>query len=140
MAMAKRMSKRKGKVYVLLGDGECQEGSVWESLLIASHHKLTNLVIIIDYNKIQALDKVNKILSLGNLKSKFKSFGFDVSKIDGHDVRLMIKTLKLKTKKPHIIIANTIKGKGISYMENKPIWHNRMPNEKELKIAYEELK
>ena len=141
MALARKRLKKKGKIYVLMGDGECQEGTTWESTLIASHHKLDNLVAIIDYNKFQALDKIENVCSLGNLKKKFEAFDWYTQEINGHDFREIIQALKKEiTSKPKMIIANTIKGKGVSYLENNPLWHVGIPNENELKQAYEELK
>jgi len=140
MALAGKLKKQTGKIYVLISDGECQAGTTWESLLIAAHHKLDNLVIIVDNNKFQALDKVDNILSLGNLKRKFESFGCIVNEVDGHNVDYIFSFLKLDIEdKPYIIIADTIKGKGVSFIENIPAWHAKFPTEKEFKIAYEEL-
>ena len=106
--------------------------SNWEALLFASHHKLDNLVIIIDYNKIQSLDFVKKTLILEPLKNKFLSFGLKVKIIDGHNHSMISKSLKTKTSKPLVIIANTTKGKGIKFMENKVLWHYKSPNQKEV--------
>lgn len=140
MAFAKKFKKEFGKIYVLIGDGECQEGTVWESLNLAAHHKLDNLVGIIDYNKIQALDWVENILSLGNLKNKIEAFDWYVSEIDGHNLYEIVNTLNKNLKyKPHMVIAHTIKGKGISFMEDDPKWQSRFPNEEELNQAYKEL-
>ena len=140
MAFARKKLNKPGKIYVLIGDGECQEGTTWESALIASHYKLNNLVVIVDNNKLQALDNIDKIVSLGNLKEKFESFGCYVEEINGHDFQEIIPALEKQTDEPHVIITNTIKGKGVSYMENDPKWHTRLPTEKELNQAYEELK
>lgn len=141
MAFARKIKSKPGKIYVLLGDGECHEGTTWESSLIANHHKLDNLVVIVDYNKLQALDKTDNILSFGDIKKKFKSFGFHVAEINGHNIPEIITALKTEAKdKPCLIIANTIKGAGISYMENNPLWHGRRPTQERLQQAYEELK
>ena len=140
MAFARKKLNKPGKIYVLIGDGECQEGTTWESSLIANHHKLDNLIVIVDYNKIQALDKIEYVLSLGDLGKKFESFGWHISEVDGHDVPKIIEKLQENTiGKPHLILAHTIKGKGVSYMENVPKWHARPPNAEELKQAHEEL-
>tara|TARA_Y100000310_G_C20688933_1_gene820946 strand:- start:3299 stop:4033 length:735 start_codon:yes stop_codon:yes gene_type:complete len=140
-ALARKLKNKEGKIYVLISDGECQEGTTWESALLASHHKLDNLVVIIDNNKLQALQPIEDVLSLGDLKQKFESFGWFVSEVDGHNFQEISEALKkFQPEKPHIIIANTTKGKGVSYMENDPKWHTRMPTEEELKIAFEELK
>jgi len=140
MAFAKKFKKEGERVYVLMSDGECQEGTTWESLLLASHHKLDNLTIIIDYNKLQALGRIDDILSLGNLNNKFTAFGCYASEVDGHCPPEIIEALeKNEVDKPKIIIAHTIKGKGLSFAENNPAWHNRLPEGKELKQAYREL-
>ena len=141
MALSRKFKKQDGKIFVLMGDGECEEGTTWESLLIASHHKLDNLTIIIDYNKLQALQKIEEISSLGDLKSKFEAFGCYVTEANGHDILEIIKELeKQTTEKPHIILAHTTKGKGVSFMENDPKWHGRRPTLERVKGAYEELK
>ena len=123
MAYAYKADKQKNKVFTLIGDGECNEGIVWETALFAGHNKLNNLFVIIDYNKLQGFGSTNKILNLEPLKSKFQSFNWNVDQVDGHNVKQIIKSLnKLnnkKNKKPNLIIANTIKGKGVKFMENK---------------------
>lgn len=138
MAMAKKRLNLKGNIYVLLGDGECEEGTTWESSLIASKYKLDNLTVIVDNNGLQALDKL--VLPLDNLAEKFRAFGFNATEIDGHNFNELITTFNQRSYLPKVIIAKTIKGKGISYMENDAKWHTRMPNKEELKRAYEELK
>jgi len=141
MAMARKKLKKEGKIYVLMSDGECQEGTTWESALIASHHKLDNIVAIVDRNYIQALDRTENVLSLGNLGNKFAAFGWETTSINGHLFdELSYAFSKKVVEKPHVIIANTIKGKGISYMENNPEWHARRVTVERLKGAYEELK
>lgn len=128
MALAKKIKNNDGTIYVLIGDGECQEGTTWESLMIASHHQLNNLVIIVDRNRLQALDKISNILSLGNLKSKFESFGIFTLEIDGHNFEDLKRAFEVSSSiVPKLIIADTIKGKGLSCMENKPEWHARFP-------------
>lgn len=140
MAFARKKLRKKGHIYVLMGDGESQEGTTWESLDIASYYKLDNLTTIIDYNKIQALDKIKNISPL-NLKTKFEAFGWYVSEINGHCFPEIISALKNKIKdKPYMILAHTIKGKGVSYMENNLAWHGRKPTSERLARAYEELK
>ena len=140
MALASKIKKEVGDIYILMGDGECQEGTTWESSLVASNYKLDNLVAIVDRNNLQALDSTENILSLGDLSGKFNEFGWHVSEINGHNFDEIISALKFRiTEKPHIIVANTIKGRGISYMENDSKWHVRLPNQDELKQAYKEL-
>lgn len=140
MAMARKRKNQAGDIYVLMGDGECQEGTTWESLLIASRHNLNNLIAVVDYNHIQALDKLEDVLPLENLAEKFKAFNWAVSEVDGHSFNQLIPALKERDyKKPRAVIADTIKGKGVSYMENNPEWHGKKANSERLKQAYEEL-
>ena len=141
IALANKIDNKDNKVYVILGDGECQEGSVWEGIMSASHHQLDNLTIIIDNNKLQAMDSVDNIMSINEFSSKLSAFGLDVIEIDGHDFNELHEAFCKKViDRPKAIIANTIKGKGISFMENIPIWHYRIPNEQEMEIALKELK
>jgi len=142
MALAGKMDKKKYRVFVLLGDGECQEGSVWEAALFAPQHKLDNLTVIIDYNKLQAMDRLENIVSMEPLVDKWKAFGWEVREVDGHDISMLKDTFKsapFVSKKPNLVIANTVKGKGISYMEEIPVWHYRLPSKEEMKIACDEL-
>jgi transketolase len=142
IALAGKMDKKNYRVFVLLGDGECQEGSVWEAALFAPQHKLDNLTAIIDYNKLQAIDWLDNVISLKPLADKWKAFGWETREVDGHDMTELnnvFKSVPFVSGKPNLIIAHTIKGKGISFMENVPIWHYRMPNEEEMAIAYKEL-
>jgi len=141
MALARKRQGKPGKIYVLISDGECEEGTIWESSLIANYHNLNNLVVIVDSNKIQALDKIKDVSSLDNLPEKFKAFGYSVSEVDGHNFSELIETLQLShLEKPRLIIAHTTKGKGLSFMENDAKWHTRLPTTDELKQAYKELK
>jgi transketolase len=126
-ALAKKILKEKGRIFVMISDGECQEGTTWETLLIGAKHKLNNLVLIIDYNKIQALTWIEEILPLNNLKKKIESFNWDCIEVkNGHNIKELFKAFTKKiSKKPRAIIINTIKGKGIKEFENDPIWHAR---------------
>ena len=142
IAFAKKQQKIPGKVYVMIGDGECQEGTTWESLLIGSKYQLDNLVILVDYNKIQALSRLKDALPLEDLSTKFKSFNWDCIKVkNGHSFKSLIPSLKKKNKKgkPLAIIINTIKGKGIKEFEDDPIWHARKLQGKEIEIGKEKL-
>ena len=142
IALAGKFDKKDYRVFVLLGDGECQEGSIWETAMFAPQHKLDNLIAIIDYNKIKAIDSLDKIVSLEPLAAKWKSFGWEVKEVDGHNIAQLQKTLSrvpFVKGKPSLIIAHTIKGKGISFMENVPIWHYRLPDKEELKMACKDL-
>ena len=142
MALAAKLDNKNYRVFTLLGDGECQEGSIWEAALFAPQHKLDNLVAIIDYNKLQAMDWLDEIVSLSPLADKWRSFGWEVKEIDGNDFKQLIDVFQqvpLQPGKPSMIIAHTTKGKGISYMEKVPIWHYRQPNEDEMAQALQEL-
>ena len=140
-ALAEKINKKNNKIYVLISDGELNEGTTWESLLFASFHKLDNLIVIIDYNKIQSLDFTKNVLKLEPLKEKFKSFNCNIKNINGHDFNQIYRSLLVsKNGKPTVIIANTIKGKGVKYMEGKILWHYKSPSTQELDIAINELK
>jgi transketolase len=129
MALSAKIKNEKHKIFVICGDGEINEGSVWEAALSAAKHKLSNLKVIIDYNKIQSYGFTKEVLDLEPLKEKWKSFGFDVSEVNGHDIQALkknfIKFKKNKIKKPSITICHTIKGKGFSFAENNPLWHHK---------------
>jgi transketolase len=138
MTFAKKKLKIKGKIFVLISDGECQEGTTWESMLIATKHQLDNLILIIDYNKIQALSKLKDALPLDNLSKKIKSFNWNcVEVINGHSfTELKSKfSKKFNNSRPTAIIVHTIKGKGIKQFENDPSWHARKLQGKELEIG-----
>src|SRR5229473_2637208 len=127
---------------VEMSDGECDEGSNWEAIMFAGHHKLDNLTIVIDYNKIQSLDFVAKTIGLEPFADKFTAFGWGVCEVDGHDVSALRRTLEsvpIEPGKPSAVIAHTIKGKGVSWMENKVLWHYRPPAEDELAKALAEV-
>ncbi|MEO2116824.1 MAG: transketolase [Methanocaldococcus sp.] len=144
MALGCRLDKLNNHVYVLLGDGECQEGIVWEAAMAAAHYKLDNLIAFIDRNKLQIDGCTEDVMSLGDIKAKFEAFGWDVFEIDGHNFEEIINTVEkaktLKNGKPKMIIAYTIKGKGVSFMENNVAFHGKAPSEEQLKQALEELK
>jgi transketolase len=128
MAFARKIRNVKGRIFVMISDGECQEGTTWESLLIASKHKLDNLTIVVDYNKIQALSTLEDALPLDNLLKKFKSFNFNCVDVkNGHSFRSIISALRKRNikNKPKVVIVNTIKGRGIKEFENDPVWHAR---------------
>lgn len=142
MAMAGRRQKRDYNVYVLLGDGELQEGCIWEAAMCAAHNKLNNIIAIVDYNKLQINGCVNDIVNLEPLTDKWESFGWDVCVVDGHDVYAIVDLLeknKCRKEKPLVIIASTIKGKGVSFMENNCIWHGNRISESELELALREI-
>ena len=137
-------AKRQGlqwRTYVILSDGELDEGSNWEAILFAPHHRLDNLVAIIDYNKIQSLGTVAEVIDLGDLTAKFRNFGWDTVEIDGHDHAQIRNACAPQPSQalPRAIIAHTIKGKGVSFMENKLLWHYRNPDPAQLEQALSEL-
>lgn len=143
MAMAAKMDSSNYRVYVILGDGECDEGSVWESALVANHYQLDNLVAVIDHNKMQSLDFCENTIKLNPFADKWRSFGWNVIDIDGHNHEKLKKAFneaKSVKGKPTVIIANTVKGKGVSFMENDILWHYRFPHDGwEYDNALEEL-
>lgn len=143
MAMARKIKHKSGKIYLLMSDGECQEGTTWESLLVGAKHKLDNLVILIDYNKIQALTTLKEGLPLSDLSAKFKAFNWECSEVhNGHSFEEIISVLKERSEKgkPRAIIFHTIKGKGIKAFENDPAWHARKVKGSEMEIGKKELK
>ena len=141
VALAGKRQVNKFKVVVLLSDGELDEGSNWEAILFAAHHHLSNLYVIVDYNKIQSLDFVKDTLNLEPIGEKFKVFNWEVKECDGHDCDDIENKLNsfAQTNMPHLLLANTVKGKGVSYMENAVLWHYRTPQGKEYTAAVEEL-
>lgn len=140
MAMAKKRKGEEGNIYVLIGDGECQEGTTWESLLIAAHYKLDNLTVIVDYNKIQGSGLVDDILPIQGIDRIAKILGWLVSEINGHSCDEIETVIKVKSyEKPRFIIAYTVKGKGVSFMENEPKWHAQWPDAEHEKQAFKEL-
>ena len=142
MAMALRSEDNPARVYVMLGDGECQEGTVWEAAMMAAAMKLDNLTVILDCNRIQKMDFIEQTIGEPEWCSKWKAFGWDVKEADGHNTeefKAVIQSEDFAEKSPRLIIAHTIKGKGVSIMENNPIWHFKIPGRKELTIFKEEL-
>ena len=142
IALFSKITKKNFMTYVLMSDGECNEGSVWEAALFASAKKLNNLCAFVDYNKWQATGKSKDILNLGSLTKKFKQFGWNVIEIDGHNHDLIFKAClrAIKEKhKPTMVIANTTKGKGVSFMEDDNNWHYKIPSDEEVKMSQKEL-
>ena len=142
MALASRIQNRPYRVFVTLSDGECNEGSVWEAAMLAPALKLDNLAVIVDYNKWQATGRSNETMSLSPLKQKWEAFGWDAHECDGHNISVLIDLMKkcpTKTGKPLAIVANTTKGKGVSFMEDDNNWHYRIPTDDEVKKAKQEL-
>jgi transketolase len=139
MALANQLNHSDAHIYVLVGDGECNEGSIWEAVMLAATLKLNNLTVIIDYNKLQSFGWTNEVINQENMSERWKAFGWDAIDIDGHDLQAIEEAFRLPSNGPRAIIAHTIKGKGISYMENKLEWHYKSPNDSELEIALKEL-
>lgn len=141
MALAKKIDKRKGNVYCVIGDGELEEGQIWEAAMTAGYYKLNNVIAVIDYNTLQIDGHIDEVMSAEPIKDKFIAFNWDVIEIDGHDIQMIYNAYKKAnlSKKPCCIIAHTIKGKGVSFMENQVGWHGKAPNEEAYLKAKEEL-
>jgi transketolase len=141
-ALAAKRQKKNWRAFAMLSDGELDEGSNWEAILFAPHHRLDNLIAVVDYNKIQSLGSVRDVLDLAPLAEKFRAFGWAVKEIDGHDhdaIHRALQTLPFEPGKPGCLIANTVKGKGVDFMENKLLWHYRTPNSEQVRLALEQL-
>ena len=142
MALAGRYDKKTYRVFVMLSDGECDEGTVWEAAMYAGFHNVSNLVAVIDYNKIQSFGRTAEVMDLEPFAQKWEAFGWAVREINGHNFKEILGALKgipFKKGRPSCIIAHTVKGKGVSYMENVPMWHYRAPNPGEYQQALKEL-
>ncbi|MBW3010845.1 transketolase [Candidatus Woesearchaeota archaeon] len=143
MALGYKIDKNPGIIYCMIGDGECDEGQIWEAAMSSAHHELSNLVVILDSNGLQIDGFTKDVMDSRSLADKFKAFNWNVQEIDGHNYREILSALKKATRnpnqKPNIIIAKTVKGKGVSFMENKAEWHGKAPNDKELEKALKEL-
>ncbi len=143
IAYGAKMDDQDYRTFVLLSDGECDEGSTWEAALFAAHHRLENLVAIVDYNKIQSLAPVKETLDLEPFEDKWRAFGWEVATVDGHDHKQLVEVFKAlplgKAGKPNCILAHTVKGKGVSFMENTVLWHYRTPQGDEYERALKEL-
>lgn len=139
-AMAKKIDNNSGRVFVICGDGECDEGSVWEAIMFAGSNKLNNYVLVIDYNRLQAFGTTDEVINLENLDDRLRSFGFETIVVDGHNIEELERAINFKPKdKPLAILAKTIKGKGVSFMENKLEWHYKSPNDEQYRLAIEEI-
>ena len=142
MAIIGKLNNKNYRVYCILGDGELEEGQIWEAAMSANKYKLDNLCVIVDNNNLQIDGTIDEVMSSKPIDEKFRSFGFEIIKIDGHnieEIRNAFEVAKNVKNKPVCIIANTIKGKGVSYMENKVAWHGKAPNEEEYKQAIEDI-
>ena len=143
ISLSIKLNKEENRVFVVSSDGELNEGSTWEALMSASQFELNNFYLVVDFNKLISLDTIDAIMGIDPLYDKLVSFGFEVESIDGHnfeEIKNGFDKLKMSSKnKPKALIANTIKGKGVSFMENVPMWHFRCPNDDEFKLAMDEL-
>ncbi|MCX5993195.1 MAG: transketolase, partial [Chloroflexi bacterium] len=142
MALAARLDKKAYRTYVLLGDGECQEGQVWEAAMFAPNYNLDNLTAIVDYNGLQLDGYTRQIMDLEPFVDKWRSFKWEVLQVDGHDIEQVIDALQKAGQvkgKPVVIVARTVKGRGVSFMENNVDWHGKAPGKAETEIALREL-
>lgn len=142
MAMASKLDNAPWNVYAILGDGEVQEGIIWEAAMSAAHYKLDNMIAFLDYNGLQIDGDIDKVMSINPIEDKFKTFGWNVITIDGHDFDQIFAALDMArgtVDKPTMIIAKTIKGKGVSFMENQAGWHGSAPNDEQIEKALSEL-
>ncbi len=142
MALANKIDGRDNRVYTLLGDGEINEGLVWEALMAGAHYKLNNLTAILDYNGLQIDGSNDSVMGIKPVDKKFEAFGWNVIEIDGHDMDAILAAFeeaKKETEKPSVILANTVKGKGVSFMEGDYGWHGQAPSDEQLAQALKEL-
>lgn len=141
-ALAAKLDERSYRVFTLLGDGELEEGSNWEASMAAAHYKLDNLTVIVDYNKLQITGTVESVAGNNNLAQKFNAFGYAVREVDGNSIPQLLaafEALPFEAGKPNLILAHTVKGKGISFMENQVNWHHHVPTDEEFAMAMKEL-
>lgn len=142
MALAGKLDHSPRRVYTIIGDGECQEGQIWEAAMAASHYKLDNLVVILDYNNLQICGEICDVMNIEPIQDKWKAFGWHVIELDGHDfsqIRAALQGARATKGQPTLLLAHTVKGKGISFMENKAEWHGSAPNAEQLALALAEL-
>ncbi len=142
MALAAKLDNKDYRVYTILGDGECEEGQVWEAAMFASHYKLDNLVAFLDFNGLQIDGDITKVMNPTPFDKKFEAFGWNVITIDGHnydEIKSALKKAKECKGRPTLILAKTVKGKGVSYMENQASWHGSAPNDEQYELAVKEL-
>jgi len=142
MALAAARDEKRHRIFCLISDGECDEGSTWEPALFAPHHKLDNLTVIVDYNKIQSFGRVKEVIDLDPLAAKWTAFGWATREVDGHDLHKITSALEqvpFEPGRPSCLVAHTVKGKGVSFMEDKLLWHYRAPRPQELEEAIAEV-
>lgn len=141
IALSFKLDKKDNNVYVILGDGEIQEGQIWEAAMTASHYNLNNVIAFLDYNKLQIDGSNDEVMKVAPVKEKFEAFGWHVEEIDGHNFKEINEAIDnaKRQNKPTIIVANTVKGKGVSFMENQYAWHGKAPNKEQYEAAIAEL-
>jgi transketolase len=141
MALAAKAAGRTSRIYCLLSDGECDEGSNWEAILFSPHHKLDNLIVIVDFNKVQSFGRVSEVLNLEPFADKWRAFGWDTLEVDGHDPAALENgfSAPVVCGKPRVLIAHTVKGRGVSFMEDKLEWHYKSPSDEQLNAALAEI-
>lgn len=139
MAVACRRDRSPARVFVLLGDGECNEGSVWEAVMLASTLGLDNLTAVVDYNKLQSFGRTNEVIDQRNMAERWKVFGWQTCEVDGHSVEDLEQAFMLPQRGPKAVIAHTVKGKGVSFMEDRLEWHYKSPNDEQCSTALKEL-
>lgn len=139
MAIANRVSQNPGRVFVLLGDGECNEGSVWEAVMLAATLKLDNLTAIVDFNKLQSFGRTNEVINQKNMSARWSAFGWDTHDVEGHDIAALEQIFSAPQQGPKAIIAHTVKGKSVSFMEDRLEWHYKSPNDEQYVQALQEL-
>jgi transketolase len=139
MALGAQRAQKAWRVFVIMGDGECDEGSVWEAAMFAAHHRLNNLKVVVDYNNLQSLTSVTETLGLEPFPEKWRAFGWRCTEVDGHDHGALVEALTAEHPQPHCVVARTVKGRGVSFMEGKVEWHYRAPDDDTLAEALVEL-
>jgi transketolase len=139
MAIANRQARNSGRVFVLLGDGECNEGSVWEAVMLAGSLQLSNLTAIVDYNKLQSFGRTNEVINQENMAERWRAFGWEPHEVDGHDLDALERAFGARQDGPKAVIAHTVKGKGVSFMEDRLEWHYKSPNDEQYARAIKEL-
>jgi len=139
MAIANKCSRNPGKIYVLVGDGECNEGAIWEAVMLAATLKLDNITTIVDYNKLQGFGRTHEVINQLNMAERWKVFGWDVHEVDGHNVVELEKAFRLPQSGPKALVAHTVKGKGVCFMEDRLEWHYKSPDDMQCDKALKEL-
>lgn len=139
MALANARAKNPGRVFVVLGDGECNEGSVWEAIMLAATLRLTNLTAIVDFNRLQGFGRTHEVIDQRNLAERWKAFGWQVHEVDGHNPAELMHAFQAEQGAPKVVIAHTVKGKGVSFMEDRLEWHYKSPNDDQYAQAMKEL-